>query len=139
MTSQVLFPLLGGVLIGLSAVGFLALFGRVAGISGMVSCLFDAQNSARFERLWFLAGLVIGGVILAGVFPSSLESASPTRIPFLALAGVLVGFGTRLGNGCTSGHGVCGLGRLSIRSLIATVVFIGTGMLTVLLTKGVVR
>jgi uncharacterized membrane protein YedE/YeeE len=139
MAFQWLFPLVGGVLIGLSAVGFLALFGRVAGISGMVSCAFDSQNPARLERLSFVTGLVVGGVILAVALSASLENASPTRLPLLALAGILVGFGTRLGNGCTSGHGVCGLSRLSARSLVATIVFIGAGVVTVALTKGLVR
>jgi uncharacterized membrane protein YedE/YeeE len=126
--------LLGGMLIGLSA-SLLALgAGRVAGISGILGGLFTPGREGRSWRLQFLAGLGAGGLVLLAMRPAVF--ASTTRsLPVLVLAGLLVGFGARLGGGCTSGHGVCGLGRLSGRSLVATLVFMFTGMVTVLVMK----
>ena len=127
--------LLGGLLIGTATSLMLLLSGRIAGISGVVGGLLHPAHGDTSWRLWFVAGLVVGGALLAmlnpEVFHTTVES-SPAR---LALAGLLVGFGTRLGNGCTSGHGVCGMSRLSTRSIIATLTFTVTGALTVLLVS----
>lgn len=133
-TSTIISALSGGALIGASASLLLLCHGRVAGISGILGGVLRGGTSDRDWRLAFLAGLVAAGVVAAIAFPSAV-GASPVSLPLVAVAGLLVGFGTRLGNGCTSGHGVCGISRLSVRSLLATVVF----MLTAALTVAVVR
>lgn len=125
----------GGALIGLASVALLALDGRIAGVSGILGGLLSAPGD-RTWRLAFLAGLPLGaGVVgaLAGGFPQVIEGSSF----LLVIAGLLVGFGTRLGSGCTSGHGICGLARRSPRSLAATLTFIATGMLTVFVVRQV--
>jgi hypothetical protein len=120
--------LLGGVLIGIAASIALVAHGRIAGISGVVGRVLH-RDGAWF-RVPFLAGLVATGVVVAALAPSAI--GAPVRgVPVLALAGALVGVGTALGNGCTSGHGVCGLSRGSGRSLAAVITFIVTGALTV--------
>ena len=128
--------LLGGVLIGAAATLLLLLNGRVAGISGIVNGL--TQASRREEWTWraaFVAGLMIaGGVAMHWL---GQTNGSPASVPFLIGAGLLVGFGTRLGGGCTSGHGVCGLGRLSKRSLVAVLVFMGVAVITVFVVRHV--
>jgi uncharacterized protein len=128
-------PALGGGLpIGLSAAMLLVLNGRIAGISGLVAGLARPGERRRAD-LAFLLGLMLGPPLfaaLAGHWPTMRIAAS---WPILAAAGLLVGFGTRLGSGCTSGHGVCGLARLSPRSLVAVLVFLATGMLTVTLMR----
>jgi uncharacterized membrane protein YedE/YeeE len=122
--------LAGGLLIGLSVSVFLWLTGRVAGISGIVGGLFSPKPGDFAWRLAFVAGLLVVGVVAALVVPERI-APSASRSPFaMLMAGVVVGFGTRLGNGCTSGHGVCGLSRLSFRSLVATATFMTTGILT---------
>lgn len=127
----------GGVLIGLSALMLYAALGRIAGISGIAYGALDAE--ARGWRLPFLIGLG-GGAWLAVALGVPLPAAPLPQgagpVVVLAAAGLLVGFGTRLGNGCTSGHGVCGIARLSKRSLIAVMVFMATGMLTASLSHG---
>ena len=125
--------LFGGALIGLSAGGMLLLHGRVAGISGIVGGLLHPKPGDVRWRAAFMLGLLSAGLVslLSGfdTFPYTLE-----RAPWMVgLAGLLVGFGTRLGNGCTSGHGVCGLARFSQRSLVAVVTFMATGMITAVL------
>ncbi|AWN55228.1 YeeE/YedE thiosulfate transporter family protein [Methylobacterium sp. 17Sr1-1] len=130
----------GGLLIGLSAALFLLLDGRIAGISGLVAGLARPAGEGAAGESWrtglaFLAGLVLGPPVFAlaaGGWPAMRIEAS---LPVLALAGLLVGFGTRLGSGCTSGHGVCGLARLSPRSAVAVAVFLASGMLTVALER----
>jgi uncharacterized protein len=122
--------LLGGALIGLAASLLLLTTGRVAGISGMVaSSLLGAPGDRSFGLL-FLAGLLVAGLAFRVLDPAAI-AASPRSLALLAAAGVLVGVGTRLGRGCTSGHGVCGISRLSPRSMVATVTFVLVGMLTV--------
>jgi uncharacterized protein len=118
--------LAGGVLIGLASVWLLAANGRIAGISGILHGLFAQPPGDRGWRIAFLGGLLIAGFAWLALFPA--EKSESGFIP-IALAGLLVGFGTRLGGGCTSGHGVCGLGRLSLRSLVAVIVFMVAGML----------
>ncbi len=127
--------LLGGVLIGVAAVVYLLVLGRVAGVSGVLGGLVAADSEDRGVRLAFLAGLVAGGIALRTFAPTALGGPIAS-VPVLVIAGVLVGVGTQLGNGCTSGHGVCGLGRRSTRSLFAVVVFMGVAMATVLVTRG---
>jgi uncharacterized protein len=127
--------LVGGTLIGLAAVLLLAWNGRIAGISGILGGLITA--TAHGERIWrlaFIFGLIVGAGLVAlvrGGLPLELQAGVPT----LLVAGLLVGLGTRLGSGCTSGHGVCGLARRSPRSLAATIIFIVAGALTVFLTR----
>lgn len=127
--------LLGGALIGLSASLLLAMNGRVAGISGMLQGLFGGEGEG--ERTWrglFLAGLMLGGLITFALMPGGEGAAvigEPPAIGIAILAGALVGVGTKIGNGCTSGHGVCGISRFSARSIIATVTFIATGAIAV--------
>ena len=117
---------LGGLLIGISASMMLLCYGRVAGISGIAGGLFTPSDRLK-ERLLFLGGLLIGGAIMFAVFPQSFEITTNRGVAITAAAGLLVGFGTRYGSGCTSGHGVCGLSRGSIRSLTATMVFMAVG------------
>lgn len=132
---EVLAPLTGGALIGLSASLVLLAFGRIAGISGIFGGLLQTQPTDTTFRGWFLAGLLFAGLVARVGWPQSIALAEHTGLGITALAGVLVGFGTRLGNGCTSGHGVCGLSRLSPRSLFATLTFMTTGALTVLAVR----
>ena len=133
-SSTILPALAGGALIGAAATLLLATLGRIAGISGVLGALLQPGTAERGWRVAFLAGLVGAGVVAAIAFPSAV-GAAPVALPVVALAGVLVGFGTRLGNGCTSGHGVCGLSRLSRRSLAATLVFMATAAATVLVVR----
>jgi uncharacterized membrane protein YedE/YeeE len=129
------FPaLLGGILIGLSVSLLYGGIGRVAGITGIVAGLSNTSRDERSWRLLFLAGLVAGGIGLSVFAPQSLGTVERS-LPALALAGLLVGYGARLGGGCTSGHGVCGNSRLSARSLVATGVFIAAGALVVSITN----
>lgn len=123
--------LIGGAFLGLSATMLLMINGKVAGISGVVNGILSPKRNDLFWRLLFLIGMVVGGalsVIVIGVEIPSTESI-PTFV--LVIAGLLVGFGTRLGNGCTSGHGICGVGRLSLRSIVATAIFMIVAALTV--------
>jgi len=124
-------PLAGGALIGSSAALLLWLNGRVVGISGMLGGMLAPVRGDVSWRALALLGLVLAGVIGMLVAPEQI-GRSPRSLPVLALAGLFVGIGTRLSNGCTSGHGVCGVSRLSPRSLVATATFIATGVLTVL-------
>ena len=127
--------LLGGGLIGLSAALLLVLNGRIAGVSGIVAGAIEQISPERLSRVLFLGGLLCGPLVYRGLFGVwPLISVATSIVPML-LAGLLVGFGTRLGSGCTSGHGVCGLARLSPRSLIAVTVFVGMGILTVFLMR----
>lgn len=121
---------LGGVLIGLAAGLLLLVAGRVAGISGILGGVFLGRGD-RAWRLAFLAGLLVGGAALLALAPQSFSVSPTTSKAVLVAAGLLVGVGTQLGSGCTSGHGICGLPRLSVRSLVAVVTFIATGALTV--------
>jgi len=133
-----LVALLGGTLIGLSAAGLLLFNGRIAGVSGIVNGL--TRRSSGTEWAWraaFVAGLVGAGGLSMHLLHQT--TASPANLPVLLLAGVLVGFGTSLGSGCTSGHGVCGLGRFSLRSLAAVLMFMASAIVTVWLTHHLFR
>lgn len=123
-------PLLGGALIGLSSALLLLLTGRIAGISGITHGLFQAPSAETGWRVAFVLGLVGGGALTSRLLPFAFPSELGS-LTLLGVAGLLVGFGARLGSGCTSGHGVCGIGRLSPRALVATMTFITTGVLTV--------
>jgi uncharacterized membrane protein YedE/YeeE len=127
--------LFGGMLIGLSASAMLLLNGKIAGISGILAGPVKPVRGDALWRVYFLAGLFAGGLLLRIFLPSAFDFGIIRPFPLLVIAGLLVGFGTRLGSGCTSGHGVCGVSRLSPRSLVATVTFIVTGALTVCLVN----
>lgn len=120
--------LAGGALIGTAASILLIFNGRVAGISGVLGGLLVPKQGEVSWRLAFAIGLAVGGVLMLALSPESF-GASPRALPLVAVAGAFVGVGTRIGNGCTSGHGVCGLSRLSVRSLAATLTFMATGFL----------
>jgi uncharacterized protein len=126
--------LAGGVLIGLAASVLLIGLGRISGISGIAGQLLLGKSGDRAWRAAFLAGLLLAGLLAARLAPGALQ-ASPRSLAVVAAAGLLVGIGTRLGSGCTSGHGVCGLSRLSPRSLVATLTFILSGVITVTLLR----
>ncbi len=135
--SGYLLALGGGALIGLAATLAALILGRVAGISGIWGMVLPGGGVPPGDRTWrlaFLAGLLSAGVVAALVRPDAI-TASPAPLAVVAVAGVLVGFGTRLGGGCTSGHGVCGLSRLSLRSLVAVMTFMGTGAITVAIVR----
>ncbi len=119
---------LGGAMIGAASGLLLLTHGRIAGISGITASAFGATDD-RGWRLAFLAGLAAAGVAARVLAPSAIGGAVRS-MPIVIVAGLVVGFGTRLGGGCTSGHGVCGIARLSARSLVAVVVFIATGVVT---------
>lgn len=128
--------LFGGILIGLSASLLLAMNGNIAGISGIVAGFLQRPWGAGAWRSWFLGGFLVMGLLLA-TFAAPGFGESPVPDVLVVLAGLLVGFGTRLGGGCTSGHGVCGVSRLSARSVVATAVFVAAGMLTVYVIRHV--
>ncbi len=125
--------LIGGILIGISATILLVCNGRIAGISGMINGALKF-SSAENWRWYFLGGMLIGGLIYEYILPLPATPKYPLNLPVMIIGGLLVGFGTRMGNGCTSGHGVCGLGRLSMRSLIAVISFMASGIITVFIT-----
>ena len=122
---------IGGLLIGLSAGLMMLGNGRIAGISGIFRGTIQPAESDWLWRALFVAGLVASGGIMFMIRPEWFAISIDRSLFAIAAAGLLVGFGTRLGNGCTSGHGVCGLSRFSIRSLVATLSFMGTGALVV--------
>lgn len=128
--------LAGGVIIGLAVAMFALLNGRVAGISGIVGGLlsFSASGSDRAWRLAFIAGMLVAPLAWL-VFVSPPEIIINADYPVLVIAGLLVGISTRYGSGCTSGHGVCGISRLSPRSMVATLAFMGTGFVTVFIVR----
>ena len=128
----------GGALIGLSAVMFLMLNGRIAGISGIVGRL--AQGVNAYINAAFVLGLLIGPVVYRSLFGQWPDVTISASLPLIVVAGLLVGFGSRMGSGCTSGHGVCGLARLSPRSLAAVATFMAAAIVTVFLVRhGVTR
>jgi uncharacterized membrane protein YedE/YeeE len=126
--------LLGGVLIGLAIAMLLLLNGRVAGISGILGGLVRPEPGEGPWRWLFVLGLVGGGLVVRALQPSAIE-ATEASLPILVASGLLVGLGTRLANGCTSGHGVCGNSRLSPRSLVATGTFMAVGAAVVFLVR----
>lgn len=129
--------LIGGVLIGVASALMLLFSGRITGISGIVGGLLSAKGSELSWRAVFVVGLILGAVIYMLVEGGTNLVQMEASIPVLVVAGVLVGFGTRLGSGCTSGHGVCGIARFSNRSITATIMFMGVAALTVFITRHV--
>lgn len=132
--------LLGGALIGLSAVILMVTNGRIAGISGIVSRLLPpgADRSGLSMGIWFVVGLLLAAPLYKLVTGTPPEAVVSSNYPLLIIAGILVGFGSVWGNGCTSGHGVCGISRGSPRSLTATLTFMATAFITVLVLRHVV-
>ncbi|MSO64833.1 MAG: YeeE/YedE family protein [Alphaproteobacteria bacterium] len=129
--------LLGGALIGLAASLLLLLNGRVAGVSGILAGLLPPSRGDAAWRGFFLAGLIIGALLYRVALGFDDSIAFDVPWPWLVVAGLLTGLGTRIGGGCTSGHGVCGISRLSLRSLAATAIFVGVGMVTVFVLRHV--
>lgn len=127
------YPLAGGVLIGLTTAAYLLLTGKVVGISGILAQALFSKD--RFLPLLFVIGLIIGGSAYGILVQPSVPFPEVRSPLLLIISGLLVGYGTRLGSGCTSGHGVCGISRLSPRSLIATAIFMTTAIITVYITK----
>ncbi|EHZ2653676.1 YeeE/YedE family protein [Vibrio vulnificus] len=123
--------LAGGILLGISALTMLLVNGKVAGISGILTGLLTPKSRDFAWRLMFVIGMVSGGVLAVTFGAASASVALPTSGILIAAAGLLVGIGTRLGNGCTSGHGICGIGRLSKRSIVATAIFMAVAAMTV--------
>jgi len=128
---------IGGALIGLSAVLLMMSTGRIAGISGIFSGLLNVHDDDKSWRVAFLAGLILAPVLAGLIGYGMAQPALPSSWIVIAVAGLLVGFGTRLGGGCTSGHGICGIARLSPRSIAATIVFIVMAVVTVAITRHV--
>lgn len=139
--NDLILAVLGGLLIGGGAALLLVFNGQVAGISGILNGLLHpwrpagVSGAAAGWRMAFVAGLLIGGVGVLLGYPDAYPAVHPRNLWLLVPAGLLVGIGTRLGTGCTSGHGVCGIGRLSPRSVVATMTFTITGGLTVLIVN----
>ena len=135
--SQFLPALAGGLMIGCAGAMFLLVNGRIMGASGLVGGLVDKSgNGNKSERWMFLVGLIVAPAII-----NLIWGAAPTNVTdnylLLIVAGLLVGVGTRIGSGCTSGHGVCGMSRLSLRSIISTLIYIGAGVAIIPLARAI--
>lgn len=128
-----LIAFIGGLMLGLSVVGYLYVNGRIAGISGLIGQVLNSKTMFKTPAIWFLSGLILTPFIYGLFVQPEIElNASPLM---MIVAGLLVGFGTRLGSGCTSGHGICGISRLSKRSIIATMTFMFTGFVAVYIIR----
>ncbi|WP_423251918.1 YeeE/YedE family protein [Vibrio alginolyticus] len=125
--------LLGGIIVGVSAITLMLFTGKTAGISGILNGAVESAD--RVWRIVFLIAMVLGGVFAVYVLGGHVPDQYSGSLILVIAAGLLVGVGTRIGNGCTSGHGICGIGRFSIRSVVATCTFMATAMLTVLLVS----
>jgi len=130
MFESILYAIIGGAFIGIAASVLMLTSGRVAGISGIVGPLLQPKAGDVAWRMAFVGGLLVGGIVLMFAAPGVIVAPATRGIVAVMLAGVFVGVGVRMGNGCTSGHGVCGLTRFSPRSLVATLTFMGTGFAT---------
>lgn len=131
-----LLSFLGGLLLGIAVVGYLFVNGRIAGISGLLAQVMNPKIIFKTPALWFIAGIIVTPFVYGHFEQPHIELNSSPLI--LLIAGVLVGFGTRLGSGCTSGHGICGISRLSKRSIVATITFMLFGGLTVYVMRHVI-
>ena len=129
--ASMLYPLLGGAIIGIAVTVMLLFNGRVTGISGIVSSAISTRSADNKWRWAFLSGLLVGGFVIHRLHPELLSNLSDRTSVQIVIAGLLVGYGTVMGSGCTSGHGVCGISRFSVRSLIATITFMLFGVITV--------
>ncbi|ENU16405.1 YeeE/YedE thiosulfate transporter family protein [Acinetobacter lwoffii] len=128
-----LIAFIGGLMLGLSVVGYLYVNGRIAGISGLIGQVLNSKTVFKTPAIWFLSGLILTPFIYGLFVQPEIElNASPLM---MIVAGLLVGFGTRLGSGCTSGHGICGISRLSKRSIVATMTFMFAGFVAVYLIR----
>ncbi|MCX8874133.1 YeeE/YedE family protein [Vibrio parahaemolyticus] len=123
--------LFGGILLGISATILLVVNGKIAGISGIMNGIMSPKKGDYSWRLLFAVGMIAGGLISVLMLGVAVPSTANLSLGMVIAAGLLVGIGTRLGNGCTSGHGICGMGRLSKRSIVATCVFMAVAGLTV--------
>lgn len=132
---QALYSLVGGGLIGIAVTLMLLFNGRVTGISGIIASSLTKPTSEGFWRWMFLGGLIAGGFLIQVIRPDFFANASERSVSAILVAGLLVGYGTVMGSGCTSGHGVCGMSRLSIRSIVATLTFMFFGFLTVQIVR----
>ncbi len=131
--SSIILALIGGAILGIAVVGYLYVNGRIAGISGLLAQVLQPKSLLNNPAFWFLSGLfIIPFIYQLFVEPAIVIKSSPIG---LIIAGILVGFGTRLGSGCTSGHGICGMSRLSVRSIVATVTFMLAGIVTVFVIR----
>lgn len=128
-----LIAFIGGLMLGLSVVGYLYVNGRIAGISGLIGQVLNSKTMFKTPAIWFLSGLILTPFIYGLFVQPEIElNASPLM---MIVAGLLVGFGTRLGSGCTSGHGICGISRMSKRSFIATMTFMFAGFVAVYIIR----
>ena len=121
---------IGGLIIGFAVVLFFITTGRLAGISGILSNTFE-KNENKFSNILFLVGLVFGPLVYIYFSKNDVVFKMTSSIPLIVIGGLLVGVGTKIGRGCTSGHGICGISRLSMRSILATIIFIIFAMITV--------
>jgi hypothetical protein len=135
MNAEYVRALLGGALIGGAAGALLLLNGRMAGVTGILSGVLAPRPGETAWRTLFLCGLLAGGFVLRVIAPERLPFDTATPIALALVAGLLVGFGAKLGGGCTSGHGICGIGRFSVRSMIAVATFTLTGALTIVVMR----
>lgn len=136
MMHDFILTFIGGTLLGLAVVGYLLVNGRIAGISGLVAQVLDPKTLLKTPALWFLLGLLITPFFYNSMVHPQIEMMTTDPI-LLIIAGLLVGFGTRLGSGCTSGHGICGISRISKRSFVATCTFMLAGFMTVYVMRHV--
>ncbi len=136
MMHDFILAFIGGTLLGMAVVGYLLVNGRIAGISGLVAQVLDPKTLLKTPALWFLLGLLITPFFYNSMVHPQIEMMTTDPI-LLIIAGLLVGFGTRLGSGCTSGHGICGISRLSKRSFVATCTFMLAGFMTVYVMRHV--
>ena len=132
---EILKPLIGGMLIGLSSAILLLARGRIAGISGIFEGILRPKPGKTLWRVLFISGLSLGGFAMAMILPERFVLETNRSIETLGIAGLLVGFGVHIGCGCTSGHGICGISRISVRSLVAVPTFMGTGAFVVWLVN----
>lgn len=130
---------IGGLIIGLSATLMLLLNGKIAGISGIAKGLLSHTGHERQWRALFILGLILGGALILWITPENTAKVTEASTLQMALGGLLVGFGTATGSGCTSGHGVCGLGRRSARSLSSVVIFMSAGFITMFIMTHVLH
>ncbi|MFK8011810.1 MAG: YeeE/YedE family protein [Marinicellaceae bacterium] len=135
MIDEIITPFLGGVTIGISAILMMLFKGKIAGISGMFKGIIWDRGYERYWRLAFILGVVFSSIVYFFLFPEHLIIREKYSIYLLAISGTLVGIGTYFSNGCTSGHGVCGVSRLSKRSIFSTIIFVIFGVISVYMTR----
>lgn len=128
---------IGGILIGLAAIGLLLFNGRIAGVSGILGGVLYPKPDTTAWRVLFIAGLLSGALLVSWIIPAALAVRIDISTPAVIIGGLLVGLGTQLGSGCTSGHGVCGVGRLAPRSLVASAIFFSCAAIAVYIIRHV--